>query len=414
MRQYRESSASRAGARSREIAIRRTLGAGRGRIIRQLLTEGALLGALGGAAGLLLAWAGVRTLVASQVKLPAVRDVAVDLPVLGFTAAAILLTTLLFALAPAVAASGGALSENLKEGGRAGEGMSRSRFRDLLVVSEIALALLLVTGTSLMVRSLIRMLSVDPGFRAERVLTASLTLPAANYGEPARRVNFFNALLERLRATPGVQSASLVSHLPFSQSKSGQDVNVEGAAPVPEGERVIAFGRTVDPDYFSTLQVRLIKGRYFSARDPAGGPVAIINETLARRCWPNQDPVGSRFALGRGTWINVIGVIGDMRQTSLAQPPDAEYYMPYAQSPGPSMALVLRTAGADPQLLASGIQAAVRELDKDLPVADIATLAGSVSESTSTQRLSAVLLGIFAFLALLLAVVGIYGVMSTR
>ena len=242
------------------------------------------------------------------------------------------------------------------------------------------------------------------------MLTASLTLPASNYEQSPRRVAFFKALLERLEATPGVKSASAVSHLPFSYSKSGADVGVEGVTLRP-GEQLIAFGRSIDPKYFATLQVRLLRGRFFTPMDPAGPPVAIINETLARRCWPAQDPVGRRFRLGGGTWINVVGVTGDMRQTSLAEEPDAEFDMPYAQNPNPSMALVVRT-DSDPLRLASAVRTAVSELDKGLPVSDIAALAQAVSDSNSTRRLSTGLLAVFAGLALLLAAVGIYGVIS--
>jgi predicted permease len=201
-----------------------------------------------------------------------------------------------------------------------------------------------------------------------------------------------------------------VSDLPFSYSKSGADVSVEGE-PLPSGTQVIAFGRSIDPKYFATLQVRLLKGRRFSAQDTAGAPIAIVNETMARRYWPHRDPIGKRFRLGRGAWIGVVGVTADMRQNSLSEEPDAEYYMPHAQSPSPSMGLVLR-ADSDPLRLAPALRAAVRELDTSLPVSDIAVLSDSVDASTSTQRLSTTLFGLFALLALLLATVGIYGVIS--
>ena len=403
---------ARAGARQREIAIRSTLGAGAGRIVRQLLTESALLGMLGGALGLLLAWGGIRVLNAVPVHLPSVRTISIDAPVLCFTFGTALLTTILFGLAPALAAACTGLADKLKEGGRGGEGVRQSRFRAALVVAEVALALLLVIAATLTIRSLARLQAVNPGLNPQGVITASLTLPSSTYAEPNRRVVFFKALLERLRAIPGVKGAGMVSHLPFSGSKGGPDINVEGAPPPRPGDQLISFARTVDPDYFQALQVPLRQGRFFTAHDPSGGlPVAIVNESMARRCWPNQDSVGKRFRTGRGPWITVVGVIGDMRQTSLAENPDLEFYVPHAQTSAPAMALVVRST-TDPMRLAPALRAAVSELDKDMPVSDIAALAESISSSTSTRRFSTVLLGIFAVMALVLAAVGIYGVIS--
>jgi putative ABC transport system permease protein len=330
--------------------------------------------------------------------------------VLCFTFAAASITTLLFGLAPALATVEGGLAESLKDGGRSGESLRRSRFRDILIVVEVALALILMIGATLTVRSLQHISAVDPGFNPGGVLTASISLPTLGYDKEQSRVAFFQALLQRLEAAPGVKSASMVSDLPFSYSKSGADVSVEGE-PLPSGTQVIAFGRSIDPKYFATLQVRLLKGRRFSAQDTAGAPIAIVNETMARRYWPRRDPIGKRFRLGRGAWIGVVGVTADMRQNSLSEEPDAEYYMPHAQSPSPSMGLVLR-ADSDPLRLAPALRAAVRELDTSLPVSDIAVLSDSVDASTSTQRLSTTLFGLFALLALLLATVGIYGVIS--
>jgi putative ABC transport system permease protein len=406
---------ARAGARQRDIAIRAALGASRKRIVRQLLTESALLGTVAAGLGLALAWASVRALAAVDLPFPFLRDVSVDAPVLCFTIAATLLTTILFGLAPALAAAHVGLLENLKEGGRgAGESARRSRFRAGLVVAEVALALLLLIGATLTVRSLARLMDVDPGFKPEGVLTAQLTLPQSSYPEPVRRGNFFKALLERLAAAPGVEAAGMVSHLPFGGGKSGSDVITEGSPPPRPGDhRIVAFVRAIDPEYLRTIHVRLLRGRFFTPRDPSGPPVAIINETLARRGWPGQDPLGKRFGAGRrpDAWLTVVGVTADIRNTSLADEPDAEYFVPYAQTPGSSMALVVRTA-LDPMRLASSIRAAVRELDKDLPISDVAPLAARISRSTEARRFSVALLGVFAMIALLLAAVGIYGVVS--
>jgi len=403
----------RAAARHREIAIRSTLGARQGRIMRQMLTESALLGLTAGALGLAAAWGGVRALAAASGYLPFQQTVSIDGPVLLFTLGAALLTILLFGLAPALAAARSDLAESLNEGGgrAGGDGVRRNRFRAALVVLEVALALLLVIGATLTARSLVRLQAVDPGFNADGVLTAYLSLPAESYAEPSRRVNFYRALLERLETMPGVKAAGMVSHLPFSYSKSGGDVVVEGAPPPRPGEKLIVFGRSVDPKYFETMKVRLLRGRFFQAKDPTGPPVAIINELMARRCWPDQDPVGKRFGDGKDHWLTVVGVIADMRQTSLADEPDMESYMPHVQSPDADMALVVRTA-LDPMRLAPVIRAAVRELDKDLPVSEIGTLRNSIAHSTRSQRFSVALLGAFAALALLLASVGVYGVIS--
>lgn len=405
---------ARAGVRRREIAIRGAIGANAGRIVRQLLTESAVLGCVAAGVGLLLAWVSIRVLVAADPPLPFAHRVAVNFPVLGFTAAAALVTTILFGFAPALVAARVPLSENLKEGtAAAGESVRHSRFRGALVVAEVALALLLIIGATLTIRSLARLQSVYPGFNPDAVLSAQITLPESDYADPGRRASFFKALHERVAAMPGLQAAGLVSDLPFGGSKSGNDVTVEGA-PVPKpGDRTIAFYRTIDPDYFRVLQVRLLRGRFFTLHDTPGPPVAIINDAMARRCWPKQDPIGKRFGSGDHpqAWLTVVGVIGDIRNTSLAEPPDLEYYLPYGMLPSASMSLVVRTA-LDPQRLAPTLRAAVRELDQDLPLSDIETLSANIAHSTNARRFSAGLLGVFAFVSLLLAAVGVYGVVS--
>jgi putative ABC transport system permease protein len=404
---------ARAGARQREIAIRSALGAGRGRIIRQLLTESGLMGAASAAVGLLLAWGSVRALVVAEVSLPFLKKVALNGPVLAFTVAAALFTTVLFGLAPALAASRSHLAENLKEGGRGtGETAARGRFRAGLVVVEIALALLLVIGATLTIRSLSRLQAVNPGFNPDAILTADIVLPASGYTEPARRVNFFQSLLEKVSATPGVDAVGMATNPPFSGSKSGGDVQAEGAPPPKDGEKLIAFFRTADPNYFRALQVRLVRGRYFTDKDPSGGPAAIVNETMAHRLWPNQDPIGKRFTSGRrGTPLPVVGVVSDVKSLSLADPPDLEYDLPYKMNPEPAMSLVVRT-GMDPLRLSALLRTAVRDLDRELPVSDVTPLSNSIARSTSARRFSVTLLGVFAGLALLLAAVGIYGIVS--
>ena len=409
---------ARAGARQREIAIRSALGASRARIVRQLLTESAVLGAIATFFGVLLAWAATHAIVAADLPIPFSQKVSVDGSVLGFTIAVLVLTTVLFGLAPALTATRPGLAEYLKEGGRTvGEGVHRSRFRSALVVVQVALALLLGIGAALTTRSFIRLQAVNPGFNSEGILTASLMLPEASYRDPSRRAGFYRALVERVAAAPGVKAAGLVSDLPFGGSKSGGDVVVEGAPAPRAGDRLIAFYRTVDAGYFPAMQVRLLRGRFFNARDGSGPPVAVINETMARRCWPGEDPVGRHFAPGSeggrhsAPWFTVVGVVADMRNTSLADDPDIEYFYPHAFNPEPGMAIVARTS-LDPQRLSSTIRAAVRELDKELPVSDVDTLSHSIAHSTSSRRFSTTLLGVFALLALVMASVGIYGVVS--
>ncbi len=351
---------ARAGARQREIAIRAALGAGRLRIVWQLLTEAALIGCAGGGAGLLLAWAGVRALpLAAPEKFPLLDTVGIDASVLLFTLAATAVTVILFGLAPAFAAVSTHLVESLKEGGRgAADSLRRSRFRALLVVAEVALAVLLVIGATLTTRSLLRLQNVDPGFRPEGVLTASVALPQSGYAEPGRRITFFDGLMNRLKSMPGIKGASMVSLLPFSGSNQGVGLLIEGAPPPAPGEVPILFKRTIDPDYFQAMQIPLLRGRFFNAQDRTGGrPVAIVNDTMARRYWPGKDAVGRRFGNGRD-WITVVGVTGDIRHMALSQEPDPEFFLPYYQEPAAAMRLVVR-GGQDPMRLVPAVRAAV-------------------------------------------------------
>jgi putative ABC transport system permease protein len=376
-----------------------------------LLSESLLLSLMAGAVGLFAAWGGARALAAAPGYLPFQDTVAIDGPVLWFTLGATLLTVLLFGLAPGLAAARAGIAGRLQGNSRAGEEIRQSRAREILVVTEISLALLLAIGATLAARSLMRLQAVDLGFNAEGVLTASLTLPEENYAKPEARVNFFQTLLEHVRSIPGVKAASMASDLPFSYSKSGGDVVIEGAPPRQPGEKLIVIGRSIDPAYFQTMQVPLLRGRFFNLHDPAGPPVAIINESMAKRCWLNQDPVGKRFGDGKGRWMTVVGVVADMRQTSLADVPDMESYVPYPQSPAFTMGLALRTT-MNPTLLAPALRSAVAEQDKELPVSEVGTIVGNIAHSTRERRLSATLFAAFAVLALLLAAVGIYGVIS--
>ena len=402
---------ARSSHRQREIAIRSALGASPARILRQLLGEYALLAFGGAGLGLFAAWGVVRALAAVPGYLPFQETVSLDTPVLCFTLGTALVTTLLFGMAPATAAVRINMTESLQEGGRSGDGAGRDALRSSLVVLEVALALILAIGATLTVRSLIRLQAVNPGFNPDGVLTASLTLPEGAYPKPGQVINFYKSLLSRLNAMPGIKSASMVSHLPFSNSKSGESIIVEGAPPPAEGHKPIVMFRRIDPKYFQTLQVPLLKGRFFDERDPAGSPVAIINDSMARRCWPGENSVGRRFGSDGKTWITVVGVIADLHQTSLEDKPDMEAYFPHAEIADAAMAVVIRTT-MDPLRLAPSLRGAVHELDKELPVSEIGTLAGSIAHSTRERRFTAALVAGFAALALVLAAVGIYGLIS--
>jgi predicted permease len=301
----------------------------------------------------------------------------------------------------------------LNEAGRGGSEVVRQRrLRAGLIVAEVCLAVLVTIGASLTCASLARLHSVNLEFRPEGVLTAVLSLPEEAYSDPARRVAFFRSLIERIQTIPGVVSAGLVSHLPFSYSKSGGDVNPEGSLTRSEGERMIAFHRLADPGYLAAIGARLVRGRLLEARDSALEPVAVINESMARRCWPGREAVGKRFRDGEsGPFVTVVGVIADMRQSSLADAPDMETYRPYTASPTTTMALAVRTS-ADPRTVESAMRVTARDLDKDVPLSKVTSLSKSVRDSTRSRVFSATLFGAFAALALVLASVGIYGVVS--
>ncbi len=406
---------ARAGARQKEMAIRTALGAGRWRVVRQLLTESVLLALLGGSCGLLLAYCGVAALsVLGTEEFPMLKQSRLDLPVLGFTLLISLLTGLAFGLAPALAVSRTNVHDTLKEGGRSStESRGKNRLRCLLVVSEVALALLLMIGASLMIRSLLKLQEVNPGFNPTGVLTGSISLSESKYSKPGQQIAFYRELGERLEAMPGVTTAGMVSVLPLSGNNQGMGLLIEGRPVSGPSDVPILFYRIVNPKYFQAMQIHLRKGRLFDERDAQGAPrVLIVNETMARRYWPNEDPIGKRVGTGApNDWMPVVGVVGDVRHTSLAQEPDAEIFLPYAQNPQPGMSLAVRTF-SDPLRFAPSLRRAVMELDRDQPVPRVVSMEQTLSDSFATERFSTVLLGIFAGAALMLATIGIYGVIS--
>ena len=407
---------ARNAVRAREIAVRTALGAGRARLLRQLLTESLLLSVLSGGVGLALTPWFVRLLLwLSPPDLVLPEQVRVDPRVLGFTLAVSLLTGLVFGVIPALQGSRTELSEFLKEGSRSATGsVRRHRLRNILVVSEVAFALVLLVGAGLMLRSFQRLQAVDPGFRPDHLLTVQVSLPDSKYPQGWQRAAFYQALLERVSTLPGVRSAAATDCLPMV-SDFGRQFSIEGRpAPAP-GEAPTAHFRTVTPEYFRTMQIRLRQGRHFSEQDHAQAPgVAIVNEDLARRYWPNQDPLGQRISLGKQDSAprrTIVGVVAGVRHHYLDAPVPAEMYVPYFQWPQASATLVVRTV-SDPVRMAGAIRTQVRAVDKDQPLGAVRTMERVVSESVAPRRAVVVLLSAFSSLALILAGVGIYGVVS--
>lgn len=405
---------ARATARRREIGIRLALGAGRWRLMRQFLTESLLLAALGGALGLLLAKWGVNVLVAMAAQiLPRAGEVGLDARVVGFTMALSLLTGVVFGLAPALQSSKVDVQTTLKEGGSAGESRQSNWLRSLLVVAEVAAAFVLLIGAGLMIKSFLNLQRVDAGLRPESVLTMSVTLPDSKYKTPQSRVPFFQQLLERVSTLPSVESAGVINLLPMQNWGWNSDFQIEGRTPFLPGKAPLVENRTVTPDYFRAMGIPLVAGRFLTDQDNEKSErVTLINQTFAQRYFPNEDAVGKRINVGGDGWITIVGVVGDVKQAGLADSIRVEHYAPHAQVQiSNTMALVVR-ASADPTALAAAIRRETQAIDPAQPVFNIKTMETVIAESVSDRRLNMVLLGVFSGLALLLAVIGIYSVMS--
>jgi putative ABC transport system permease protein len=407
---------ARAVTRQKELAIRAALGAGRLRLARQMLTECLLLALAGGAAGLLLAdWLthllGSLNSANTLGEMGRLTAITIDRRVLGFTLLISLLTGLLFGLLPALQFSRPDLNAALKEGGRGGGFHSRG-LRSALMVSEVALALVLLVGAGLLIRSFVKLLNVDPGYRAENLLTARLPLPP-RYREKSQRLQFYEQTLQRVAALPGVISVGATSHLPLLNYNYGARLRVEGRAPQKGEKETGAPVASINPDYFRTLGISLRAGRFFNDGDAEGAPsVALLSESLAHKLFPNEDPLGKRLNIaGSGAeWTSVIGVVNDIRHKGLDRETEPSVYLSYRQLPR-EMALLLRSA-VGPASLAPALRNAVREVDPALPVYDVMTMNERLSNSVVARRFNLALLGGFAALALLLAGVGVYGVIS--
>jgi|HubBroStandDraft_1064217.scaffolds.fasta_scaffold01133_13 putative ABC transport system permease protein len=416
---------ARGAAREREIAVRASLGAGSWRLIRQLLTENLLIAGAGGALGLALGYGMIRGLIrlAPPFSLPSEADVSIDMSILLFTLAVSLLTALLFGLAPAIHATRVDPASSMKEGGRsATSGAGRARLRSALIVSEVALAFVLLAGAGLLVGSFFRMLRVDTGFTSDNVITARLPIARDRFAQPEQILQYVRLLDERLRAAPGVRDVAFSNVLPMQGWGDGMPFLIAGRAFVDRANRPACFYKRVTSSYFRTLDIHLLRGRTFSTHDTRGGaPATVINEEMAKRYFKGEDPIGKRILIqeilygqpGLGPEIpwEVVGIVGGEQTGSLIDDKSPGVYVTFDQSPTSDVSMVLR-GSVDPRNLTTAIHAAVHAVAKDQAIADLQTLEQIKSGTVASDRMQTMLLGIFAALALLLAAIGIYGVIG--
>ncbi|MGB7921785.1 MAG: ABC transporter permease [Pyrinomonadaceae bacterium] len=411
---------ARAASREREIVIRAALGAGRARLIRQMLTESVLLALMGGAGGLVLAMWSIDLLQSLKpANLPRVASVQIDARVLVFTLAVSVLTGLVFGLVPALNSSRLDMNEALKEGGRsATAGSARHRFSSLLVVSELALALVLLVGAGLLIKGFWRLQQVEPGFNPAHLLTMRVELPEARYREIPKQTQYRRQVLEEINSLPGVEAA-MVSEIPLVDDALTHNFIIEGRPPMSPGDEPDLYTRSVGGHYFRTMNIPLRTGRDFTEQDKEDAPfVGIINESMVRQYFQNENPIGARFrwarAEGEPQWITIIGVAGDVKHFGLNEAEEPAVYTPYAQSQQPWkrwMYLVVRS-DAEPTALANMVKNKIWTVDNQIPITRVKTMTEVAAASVAGQRFNMLLLGIFAAVALMLAAVGIYGVIS--
>jgi putative ABC transport system permease protein len=414
---------ARAAARSKEIAVRTALGASRDRLIRQLLTESVMLALMGGVLGLFLAFWGVRAIIAiNPANLPRADEIGVNLSVMLFTLLVSLLTGLLFGLAPAVHTATADLHGMLKEGGRGSAGDRGGQgLRRMLVVAEVALALTLLTGAGLLIKSFARLQGVDPGFDPEHLLTFNLSLPASRYPSDTAQIAFFDQVLPALSAVPGVRGVGATTVMPFSGGWTTGGFEIEGYQPPPKQPGPWGDIRIVSPSYFASLGIPLRRGRLLADQDRAGAPeVAVIDDEFVRRYWPHDDPIGKRFTFGPPAgatdtssreWITVVGVVGHTKQEGLDAENRLQLYLPYRQSGRPFLTFAVRTAGR-PEQYVNPVRRAVQSVDPEQPLSNVRSMDELISRSVGQRRLSMMLLSLFSGIALVLSSVGIYGLMS--
>jgi predicted permease len=409
---------ARTVARRKEIAVRAALGAGRGRIVRPILAETLVMAVVGGALGLLLAGVGVRLIVAFLgEQMPRVNDIRVDLPVLAFTFTLAILTGILAGLLPAWKLTRANPNDALKEGGRSDSdaGAGSPVLRHTLVVAEVALALVLMLGAGLLVRSLSRLQSVPPGFEPKNVFHARISLPDSQYATPEAKAAFFERVLERVRALPGVETAGAMNTLPLTDGGSTQPVAIEGGPVLPLSEQPEVAVRILSPGTLGTLRIRLLEGRDVAATDTPDKPGAVlITESMAKRFWPGQSAVGKRLKLSffPETPREVVGVVADVKLRGLAKTePVPALFAPHAQMPWGWMALLVRTA-QDPASISSAVRAAIHAVDPNLPIVEVGTMEEHLGKTLSHPRFNMLLLAVFAVLALALSALGIYSVLS--
>ena len=406
---------ARAANRQREIAVRLALGARRGRVLRQLLTESVMLSLLGAVAGVLVGYLGLAALLASLPgNVPRADEVRIDLTVLAVTAALAVVTGLAFGIVPAWRALSTRLHEPLKEAGRGSVGPGQHRVRNSLVVAEVSMALVLLVGAGLMLRSFYRVLHADAGFSSEGLVIANVALPQTGYSEPEKRMALFERVLAELAGQPGVTAAAATLPLLGGWQSS---FNIDGRPEPPPGQRPSADIARVSPDYFSVMGVRVLQGRVFDARDRADAPrVCIVDETFARTHFSGQNPLGQRVKFGaladpQNPWMEVVGLVAHVKNYGVDEESRVELYLPFLQNTGSGFTLVVRS-DKSAGVAAAGMRAAMRQASPDIPLYGVRALDELVAERSAERRLAAQLIGVFATVALMLAAVGIYGVMS--